>query len=981
MLFRVKNSRASLRYFQYPAYFPTKELQKDAGIPMFDNKPSLNKHDRNLARAGAFDDIKKINAIKGKMGFLSFLGFLIGLAAFFPVHILAFGGVDWSTKISIITSYFGDFMISLSGRQGYTIGTWASTYWGWYFGSALEGLLPSGGDQAIAVWKSGLILGVWALMSMTPVFMISTLTSGLDPTPNIFGNTRWASEADVDMMSNRDLVGYDGNLFLVGKLKGKLIRMKETLSVLLLAPPGTGKTVAFIVPSTVMMDKSCQLLNDQKPELFHMTSGHRSSIGPVFQLMWSAQDMPDGGYVTEDQATLLCPDLIDVDETGEPIRDEMGAIKVKPVFYPSWNPIGPSSIPSAGPRRDLYIERLTAVLCPDPQGGDKFWTSKARSALVGLIHFIVAKVELGQDPLFPEITEDGIPPLWRGKEASFPLFVDWFTDAQNDVEDSDGDDPMRELFRKAVAEARLIDDAYIAKNGISIMNRSKSELTQLMNQPDKTRGSILTTLDEALNPFKNEAVRQRTANSSFSFTELRGSPKPEARAREEEKVAQKRAEGKQYMPRYSKDEWEPITVYISINAEDAKAFATITGIFVDSANAYLVANGPNAIDDRGNQLGPNDFFFLLDETPTLPKLDTVINGPAVGRSKRVSYAIVGQDFAQIETRYSKAEVETMKSTTAIKVILSQNNETAARSISQMAGSMTYKKASYTRKEHGDPITKFLDLKKEIISGENWEKREFIDASFVMSMPDGKHIVLVQNFMNRPILSDTPRFFEEPEIAKRVYNLRTGGGPKPSLPMPARLMKNAASTSEVQEVQKKKAMDVKAAASNPEVAILMTPENLSELSFDFDTEECSIPPGTEFAVARVRLTEDDRYFETPAPENVTVTSDPNELAEILYGRKVYVFQDGDIEKVNGIFASQGIDIIPPELKVSIKADALEIEDETEGNFFTVGHYGTARCDRPKDLSILTPYFGFQWMCEVVNVVHGCAYEFKRISLGS
>ncbi len=235
-------------------------------------------------------------------------------------------------------------------------------------------------------------------------------------------------------------------------------------------------------------------------------------------------------------------------------------------------------------------------------------------------------------------------------------------------------------------------------------------------------------------------------------------PKPAARAREEAKRKAAQERGDTYNPRYARDEWDPITIYISINAEDAKAFATITGIFVDSANAYLVANGPNAIDDRGNQLGPNDFFFLLDETPTLPKLDTVINGPAVGRSKRVSYAIVGQDFAQIETRYSKAEVETMKSTTAIKVILSQNNETAARSISNMAGSMTYKKASYGRKEHGDPITKFLDLKKEIITGENWEKRDFIDASFVMSMPVGKHIVLVQNFMNRPILSDTPRFF-------------------------------------------------------------------------------------------------------------------------------------------------------------------------------------------------------------------------------
>jgi hypothetical protein len=193
------------------------------------------------------------------------------------------------------------------------------------------------------------------------------------------------------------------------------------------------------------------------------------------------------------------------------------------------------------------------------------------------------------------------------------------------------------------------------------------------------------------------------------------------------------------------------------------------------------------------------------------------------------------------------------------------------------------------------------------------------------------------------------------------------------------MKTAASSSQVQEVQKKKAMDVMAAANDPEVAILMSPENLSELSFDFNTDECSIPPGKEFAVGRVRLTEDDRYFETPAPDNVTITTDPKALSEILFGRRVYVFQDEDFDNVNAIFAAEGIDTIPPELKVSIKSDALDIEQETKGNFFTVGYYGTARCDRHRDLTVLTPYFGFQWMCEILNVVHGCAYELKRIQL--
>ncbi len=945
---------------------------------MFDPKPSINKHDKNLARAGAFDDLKKIKDIKSKLGLKAMVAFFLGLVLFFPIHVLAFGGVPIDVKISFIANYFVDFPLAMA-QGGHAMADWFNSYWGWYFSAIAEPIRKTGQVQPIALWKSAIVLGGWIAAVMTPLTLISIRTEGLETTPNIFGDTRWASEKDVEAMSGRDLVGFDGKLFLVGKLKNKLIHMKETLSVLLLAPPGTGKTVAFIVPSTVMMDKSCQLLNDQKPELFHMTSGHRSTLGPVFQLMWSAQDMPLGGWVTPEQAELLSPDLIEYDDTGEPRKDDMGNIRVGPVFYPSWNPIGPSSIPTAGPKRDLYIERLAAVLCPDPQGGgDKFWTSKARAAMIGLVHYVVAKSEIGQDRNFPDIDETGIPTLWHGKEASFPMMVDWFTEAQNSLDD-DGEDPMRQIFKNAIDDAKIMNNAYQARYGVELMNRAIAELTDLMNAPDKTRGSILATLNEALNPFKNEAVRQRTSSSSFSFNELRGAPKPEARAREEQKRKAARERGDTYQPRYSRDEWDPITIYISINAEDAKAFATITGIFVDSANAYLVANGPNAIDDRGNQLGPNDFFFLLDETPTLPKLDTVINGPAVGRSKRVSYAIVGQDFAQIETRYSKAEVETMKSTTAVKVILSQNNETAARSISAMAGSMTYKKASYGKKEFGDPITKFLDLKKEIITSENWEKRDFIDASFVMSMPVGKHIVLVQNFMNRPILSDTPRFFEEPEIAKRVYNLRTGSGPKPSLPMPRAYMEVAQEAGRKSETQKKKAQDIKVALSEPEVAIVVTPENVAALSFDFDTEQLRLAPGEDFAIARVHLTEETRFFDPPQEENLTITSDPEAIQALISERKVYAFDASDFERINTLLSNNGYDRVAPELQMEMKKSALEMEGENDGDFFSIGYYGTARNDRPDDLTILTPSFACHWLCEIVNVVHGCEYEFRRMNV--
>lgn len=878
--------------------------------------------------------------------------------------------------MALISSYFVDLFLMIVPGSNVTAADWITGYIGWYFMNAFYGaiaLMNPAEATGIAIWKSGILLGAWIVSFVTPPMLIEAKTEGLESTPNIFGDTRWATERDVENMSKEDLVGFDGKLFLVGKLNNKFIRMKETLSVLLLAPPGTGKTAGFIVPSTVMMDNSCQLLNDQKPELFFMTSGHRAKLGPVFQIMWTAQDLPDGGYMTEEQVQLISPELIDYDENGELIRNSSGDIKVKPIFYPSWNPIGTSSIPSPGPKRDTYIERLASVLAPDPSGGgDKFWTSKARGALIGMIHYLAAKVEMGQSEFFPEIDLEGIPKLWQDKECSFPMLVDWFTDAQDSVEEMESDDPMRELFKKVLQESRRLDQAYISKYGSPIMNRALSELTGLMNSPDKTRGSILTTLDEALSPFKNEAVRQRTCASSFSFNELRGRPKPEAIEREHAKRQEHLSRGEIYHPRYKKDEWDPITIYICINAEDAKAFATITGIFVDSANSYLVANGPNAIDDRGNQLGPNDFFFLLDETPTLPKLDTVINGPAVGRSKRVSYAIVGQDFAQIETRYSRPEVETMKSTTAMKVILSQNNETAAKSIAEMAGSMTYMKASYGMKDYGDPVSKFFGMKKEIITGTNWEKRNFIDPSFVMAMPADKHVVLVQKFMNRPILADTPKFFKEPEVLERVLNLRTNEGPKPALPMPATMMSKAA----VDDVKTKQAQlndqEIQKIKKNPIVAVVVTPQNISDISRDLSEDEIvnKNPLGTEFSVCHVNTDENQGYFKLPKKSEITTTADPDVLRALTEDRSVFVFGPEDRKALQEALGDQKL---PDELIMEQKKTILFIDnedegagEEEEGDIFTIGYGGNTNADAPIRAEDATPEFALRWFCEIVTV---------------
>jgi len=111
----------------------------------------------------------------------------------------------------------------------------------------------------------------------------------------------------------------------------------------------------------------------------------------------------------------------------------------------------------------------------------------------------------------------------------------------------------------------------------------------------------------------------------------------------------------------------------------------------------------------------------------------------------------------------------------------------------------------------------------------------------------------------------------------------------------------------------------------------------------------------------------------------VTSDPNKILELVSNRKVYVFGKSDFEALNRKIADAAADPLHPDLMKEMQTAALEMEGEKEGNFFSVGYYGTARNDRPDDISKLTPAFACHWLCEIVNVVHGCDYEFRRMSV--
>lgn len=663
--------------------------------------------------------------------------------------------VRWMAITAIITISLTIILAITSMPLGYLIGSgisqeslndvskffWAiydnpgylfERYYHWFYQ-----LINYKGDFAISLW-----------MPLLPIILFPAgfiLGASLNPyrfQSNIHGAARLANMRDIKKMKL-----LEGFCMVVGKFKGHLLQLNETLSTLCCAPPGTGKTAGVVVPTIFNSQKLSIVVNDPKPELCYNTSGARAKVGPVFIINWGQEDNPAEG-----------------------------------IYYPSWNPLSPTAIPAPGPERDMYIDSMTNVLVEDPKGGaDPHWSKTGRAALTGFLHFISFKCEkarandyfigriyegkldeedkkvlegyylemndsaaaravqnlrsgnLNIDNYVPIGTWALLPERWIGHEPCIAMILEWITEAQikqsQDIKRrmEEGDqmaamaDPMRDLLEEAITEAR--------KFGYS--QRCIVELSQLSSMPDKERGSVLSTAFSGIGIFKNSAVVARTSFSDLNFKDLRGMKDPIT------------------------GEFKPISVYLSVNQVDARALSVISGTFIDLMSAYLIANPPKFKNKTDGVMGPFACLFVLDEFPTMPKIRAVIEGPAVGRGQKVSYLLIGQDLGQISGKYGKDDLETVISTTACKVILSQNNEVTAQRFSKMIGNKTVQTSSFSKNEGAfnkgqSPFAKNVSYQLQGTS--------VISTTQLLSLSAFKQVVLMQGFIDRPIMADAPRYY-------------------------------------------------------------------------------------------------------------------------------------------------------------------------------------------------------------------------------
>ncbi len=292
------------------------------------------------------------------------------------------------------------------------------------------------------LWTAGGIgFGLMFLVWLSFLVALFKLRSHRD----IHGRARFAGL--VDLARKGFLQGNDDGI-VVGRMNGKLLRLSGQQFVILAAPTRSGKGVGVVIPNLLDYRESAVVL-DIKQENFDLTSGWRKSIGHEIYLF-------------------------------NPFAEDRRTHRWNPLTYVSADPAF----------RISDLQAIAAMLYPDGDDKDKFWTSQARNAFLA---FALYLFETREDQL-----RQGVPAETLHQPTLGAI-----------LRVSSGDGGELKPYLQALAGKPYLSE------------HARTAFAGLLSQADVTFASIIGSFREPLNPFLNPVLDAATSGDDFSLDDVR----------------------------------------------------------------------------------------------------------------------------------------------------------------------------------------------------------------------------------------------------------------------------------------------------------------------------------------------------------------------------------------------------------------------------------------------------------------------------
>ena len=377
----------------------------------------------------------------------------------------------------------------------------------------------------------------------------------------------------------------------------------------------------------------------------------------------------------------------------------------------AWNPLSlkvfPSVLSSFG-KAERQAERIAAMLVGQKGQTEDHWEANAKKHIAALILLSVYLGELSElrlDPRYPQTIKDY-------NELHEPHLSKVYHFIAKDVDVAkllSGDEEALTSAKQNLEE--LISYAAFVHAPARILN----DLSAWRNAPDNEAGSHMTTFLSKLQIWRSQAVEGATRNCSFEWQDLRDSP---------------------------------CAVFIKFPQRDAQSLGILTALFFETFFGW-------ALDIPRKPL-ECPIAILADEFGSLPKINLMTDFLSKGAGMGAVIWIIVQDFAQIKKTYDDKGFDTIKTNCSYLLVYAQNNFNTQKELSQMTGKTTAKRRSLSRSSKGDTSV-----------SHNAEGRDLMSVADWGAIPFGRHVLLCQGFMTRPVYCETPLYFKEKLFTEKL----------------------------------------------------------------------------------------------------------------------------------------------------------------------------------------------------------------------
>lgn len=378
----------------------------------------------------------------------------------------------------------------------------------------------------------------------------------------------------------------------------------------------------------------------------------------------------------------------------------------------AWNPLSlkvfPSVLSSFG-KAERQAERIAAMLVGQKGQSEDHWEANAKKHIAALILLAVYLAEIAEqrlDPNNPATIADY--ETYREPHLSRVFgFVAKDVDVQTLL--SKGAEAVNS------AKDNLRDLLRFAAE-VGAPQRILTDLASWVNAPDNEAGSHTTTFLSKLQIWRSRAVKGATRECSFEWQDLRETPS---------------------------------VVFIKFPQQDAQSLGVLTALFFETFFGWAL-DVPKKPDEC-------PIAILADEFASLPQINLMTDFLSKGAGMGAVVWLIVQDFAQIKATYGDKAFETIKTNCSYLLVYAQNNYATQKELAEMVGKATRKRKSVSKSGKGG-----------VSVSENDEGLDLIPVADWGAIPFGRHVLLCQNFLTRPVWCKTPLYFKEKQFTEMLH---------------------------------------------------------------------------------------------------------------------------------------------------------------------------------------------------------------------